>query len=76
MAYQNGRMSGTLGKEREWPFCSWACPSALTVGKTGGTDGRREDCVNRSRRKRLMSWRVIPVSARSAMISPITLANL
>lgn len=76
MAYQNGRTSGTLGKEREWPFCSWACPSALPVGRAGRTDDRREDCLRRSRRKRLISWRVIPVSARSAMISPITLANL
>jgi hypothetical protein len=75
--HQNGLISGTRGKERGLPFCWWASWSVVSIGGCALPGSRREEeRVRRPRRKRLMSWRVIPVSARSAMTSPITLANL
>src|SRR3712207_6704507 len=74
--YQNGLVSGTRGKERGLPFCWWASRPVVPIVGCALPGSPWEGRVSRSRRNRLTSWRVIPVSARSAMISPITLANL
>src|SRR5215210_1532090 len=71
--YQNVLTSSARGKERGRPSNCSACPS-----RTGWRPFCPVRCpsVSRSSRKRFMSWRVNPFSARSAMISPTTLANL